>query len=173
MKKNIKIHNLKNKTFVSTDISEEKLSQLVKMIPKVDTIGMSEEKVRNQQEAIDKIVGDEQNLMNVIAFSNINGMSKQMNAPKYNKEIEIIRNLSANQLKQSFLRLNVDLYKRVNQVQLDEGKQNFYMRKASRFNKESNDYLNMHFAYSFDEGIAFTKEFNDLKELVVKRKEIV
>jgi len=132
---------------------------------------MSVEKVMNQQEIIDKLVGNEDNLIRVIAFSNINGMSKQMNAPKYDLEIGIIRQLAINEVKQSFLRLNADLYKKVNQVQTSEGKQNFYMRKASRFERNQDEYVNMHFAYSFDESLAFEKPYNDLKDLIVNRKQ--
>jgi len=170
MKKNIVIKSVKNKTFIESSLTQDQIEQIVKTIPNIETLGMSEEKVKEQNEVINKIIGDEANLINLISFSNINGMSKNMVSQRYAKEIDLIQKLSANQVKQSFLRINAETYKIVNNQQLLAGKQNFYMRKAAKFGKESNDYRNMHFAYSFDEALSFDKGFNDLRDLVVSRK---
>jgi len=170
MKSNIKISNIKNKTFVEGEISIELMADLMKLVPSVDTLGMSEEKVKEQKTTIDKIVTSDKDLISLISFSNINGMSKNMVSQKYAKEIDMIQKLSANEVKQSFLRIYATTYKAINNHQLESGKQNFYMRKAARFGKEMNDFRAMHFAYSFDQNLAFEKGYNDLRELVTNKK---
>jgi len=169
MKKNINIKQIKGKTFVYSEVSKEDLNTFTNLIPEIETLGMSKEKVEDQKRQVDEIIGDMKNVAALVAFVNVNGMSTKMVSEKYDKEINIIKALRNANLKQSFLRLYVLEFRLVNEIQTKNDRMNFYMRKATRFELNPIIYQKMHFSYQFDETLFEIEDFKSLKNKIVNK----
>jgi len=168
--KDIILRQISGKTIVENEyhFDMEYLNKInIHNIVKVETIGMSMDKVIEQKRKIDKIVKDDLDLIKVCSFVNINGYSNLMNSDKYKLEINVIKTLSENKVKQSFVRLYWGVFKQVNEIQKNDKIMNYYQRKALKLGLNG-DYTGMHFAFEFDPLICDNANYLRLKKMITR-----
>jgi len=170
--KNLKLIQVSGRTLIDDElvIPKELFDKLdLERILRVDSLGMSVEKVMKQKETIDTIVNNTETLVEVVSFININGYSNLMQSDKYSKEVDIVKKLGNAKLKQSFLRIYYGVFSEVNQLQKERKISNYFSKKALKLGLKG-DYRDMHFAFEFDKRICANTDYLSLKSEVIKKK---
>jgi hypothetical protein len=164
----IRLVNIDGKSIILNEFQLPDLGDKLKDIIMVDSLGITADKIVESNQKIMAIVNTEEMLVRVISFSNINGMSNQMTSVKYEQEVRIVKELSAQRLKQSFLRIYWNEFKTINELQIKANLTNFYSKKAKKLNYDG-DFTNMHFAFDFDSRIMKEVKYIRLKKDIVSK----
>jgi hypothetical protein len=168
MDQEIRITVSDGRTIVTTEYHIPEIEGIDRLVV-VEPLGMTAEKIEEARRNILGLLETPKNIVTLVAFINVNGMSNLIVSQKYAAEVAMLKKLTASSLKQSFLRIYWNLFAEVNSLQHKANCFNFYERKAKKLNIEG-DFSEMHFAFDFDGRFIKHKLFKDLKAKIVVRK---
>jgi hypothetical protein len=168
MEAKIDIRVVEGKTVVINEFHIPVIENLESLIM-VESLGMTADKVEDAKKQIDSIAENHTNMVKLIAFVNVNGMSNLIASQKYNAEVQLLKKLTSAQLKQSILRVYWNVFSEINQLQYKANCPNFYMRKAKKAGIEG-DFSMMHFAFDFDSRHMKNDAYIKLKKVIIASK---